>query len=111
MSYKCSDSEYIDVSLKDLIFGPAIKLMVVNRSGSFPTELEHCIQYTGAFNLTLWRLVEVQAGYDLGLPAISITEDKRVINGRHRVAATILRGGKTIPCKISPPRLPRRSDV
>ena len=107
MAFKCNDKEYnyTTVPLSDLLFSERVADMVEECKGTFPDSLFGNIFDDGLFKLNKKRLDSVMNGYNTGeLPPISVMQTLggkyKVLNGRHRVCATILMDGDTIPVKI-----------
>lgn len=91
----------INLLLKDLHFDKRVADMVEDQKVEFPVELVNNIFVTDTFKLNIKRLVSVLDGYESGLPPVQVKKKSGkyiVVNGRHRVCATILKGGKTVAC-------------
>ena len=75
--------------------------MVEENNGTFPVQLLKNINADGTFKLDQKRLDNILVGYDTGLPPIKVKKTLgghfTVLNGRHRVCATILKGGTSVP--------------
>lgn len=104
MSFKPNTQEYISMMLRQLLFDERVADMVEKNGGKFPPSLMNNLFATESYPLDQERLDRVMSGYDSGLPPISVEKgmgEKYVVqNGRHRVAATILRGDEIIPSMI-----------
>jgi hypothetical protein len=103
MAFTCNIKKYIMLPLTDLCFDERVADMVEDRMGKFPDNLLNNIYSTGAFKLDTTRLDRILSGYYRGLPPIKVVKDMdkyTVMNGRHRVCATILNGGSTVACEI-----------
>lgn len=103
MSYTCDQKEYTLIRLTDLRFDERIADMIDERKGVFPDNLLGNLYSTGAFKLNGDRLDSVLKGYSTGLPPIQVKKELGkycVLNGRHRVCATVLMRGDAIPCEI-----------
>ena len=94
--------EYMTIYLTDLFFDENVADMVEYQDCKFPTTLLNNIYSTGAFKLNQQRLDSLLSIYKTGLPPISVKkefgEKYTVINGRHRICATIINGDNTIQC-------------
>jgi len=104
MSFKPDTQEYINMMLRQLLFDERVADMVEENGGEFPPSLLNNLFATESYPLDQERLDRVMAGYDTGLYPISVEKgmgDKYIVqNGRHRVAATILRGDEIVPVMI-----------
>jgi hypothetical protein len=82
------------LSLKNLIIDEHIADIVESNGKFFPDELFNNLSCENTFKLNQTRLDSILLGYYTGLPAISVKLELngkfQVINGRHRVAATII---------------------
>jgi hypothetical protein len=91
---------YIKLSLEDLIIDERIAEMMEQNKKTFPTYLNKNLYDRGTVLLTSNRLERILEGYKTGLPPIEVkpTLGGRydVLNGRHRVCATIMNGDKYI---------------
>ena len=101
----CDQNEYTVVALKELLFDEYVADMVDAQYGkSFPDDLLPNIYSTDTFKLDQVRLNRILGGYTIGIPPIDVIRQLggkyQVVNGRHRVCATILKGGTTIACRI-----------
>lgn len=105
MSFKPDTQEYISMRLRQLLFDEKVADMVEKNGGEFPPSLFNNLFATESYPLDQERFDRVLAGYDTGLPPITVEKgmgDKYIVqNGRHRVAATILRGDDIVPCMIT----------
>lgn len=101
MEFKSSDSEYTSVPITKLYFDNKVVDMVKINGGIFPEILIGNILTLNTFKLNQERLNSVFSVYETGLPPITVqkTNDGRIIvmNGRHRVCATILKGCESVP--------------
>lgn len=101
MTYICNTKEYTEVLVSSLLFDENIRDMVENNDGTFPDKLVCCLYAANTYPLDQKRLESVMAGWKNGLPPISVKELTsgifRVLNGRHRVAVSILKGVDSIP--------------
>ena len=103
MSYNCDKKEYTEMLVSDLIFDEKVADMVEKNGCSFPHKLLSCLCYQETFPLDQKRLDSVMTGWKIGLPPVSvkyIMGRYHVLNGRHRLAATIVKGVDTIPVSI-----------
>ena len=104
MSYKCNTTEYIKIHISDLIFDGRSAEMVRENGGIFPESLKENIYNKNMAKLTQKRLDSVLKGYIIGLPPILVVKTVggkyHVLNGRHRVAATILNGDEYLPAIV-----------
>ncbi len=104
MAFKCDQKEYTSIALGNLRFDEHVADMVEDQGGEFPQDLLNSIYSAGTFKLDQTRLDRVMNGYETGLPPISVKKGMGryiLLNGRHRIVATILNGGTTIPAIIS----------
>ena len=103
MSFHCDSKEYTEIPLEDLRFDERVADMVEERKGNFPDKLLNNIYSSGSFKLDNSRLDRILEGYSTGLPPIQVVKEMSkyvVMNGRHRVCATILNGGNKVACEI-----------
>ena len=104
MAFTSNTEEYININLRSLIFDNKVYDMVKQNRGFFPPYLINNIFYTDSFPLDQKRLNRIMSGYDNGLPPVYVQKVRKNMyqlqNGRHRVTATILKGGQNIPGKI-----------
>ena len=103
MAFTCDQKEYMSVSLSNLKFDEKVADMVKAQGAEFPVHLLNNIYVVDTFKLNQTRLDRIIHGYTSGLPPIVVKKelggDKYILlNGRHRVCATLLIGGSTIPC-------------
>jgi hypothetical protein len=101
MAYICNTKKYTDVLISSIFFDENIRDMVENNGGTFPHKLVCCLYSTNTYPLDQKRLDSVITGWQNGLPPISVKELTpgmfHLLNGRHRVAASILKGVDSIP--------------
>lgn len=101
MAYTCDTKEYTETPLTSLLFDEKIADMVEKNGGTFPPKLFNCLYAAETFHLDQKRLERIMTGWETGLPPVSVKEQiggkYQVLNGRHRLAATILNGVDTIP--------------
>jgi hypothetical protein len=100
MSYKCDTKEYTELLVSDLLFDEKVADMVEKNGYTFPPKLFNCLYDQNTFHLDQKRLDSVMAGWEIGLPPVSVKENMgkyQVLNGRHRVAAAIMKGVDSIP--------------
>jgi hypothetical protein len=104
MAFKCETKEYSMISLKQLRFDEKVADMVEANNSEFPSSLIDNIFSQDTFKLDQKRLNRILEGYDTSLPPIQVTREIggkfSVANGRHRLCATIMKGGTEIPCEI-----------
>lgn len=104
MTYTSNTDDFIDLKLSRIIFDEKIIDMIEGLGHSFPKDLSNNFLDMNTFSLSDERLKSVLSVYNEGLPPIKVKKilgDKyMLIDGRHRMAAVILRGGDTINCKI-----------
>ena len=106
MAYKRNKKEYsfISIQLSDLCFDERVADMVEEYGAEFPSSLLNNIFSANTFKLDPKRLVSVMDGYDTGLPPIAVKKviggKYQVLNGRHRVCATIIKNGDTVPVTL-----------
>lgn len=100
MSFVCDQKEYTPIPLSDLMFDERVADMIEKCGKVFPVSLINNIYDAGTFHLDQHRLTHILDGYDIGLPPISVKKTLggkyEVLNGRHRVCATIIKGGSTV---------------
>ena len=101
MNFKCESTEYTALPIDQLIFSERVADMVEANGHKFPDKFLNNIEDDGTFKLNQKRLNSIMVGYNLGLPPVQVKEILGgkciVLNGRHRVCATILNGGTIIP--------------
>ena len=101
MEFKSDSEEYTSVPINKLYFSERVADMVEANGKTFPDNLLNNIVEDGTFKLNQKRLDSILAGYDRGLPPIKVSNTSGsklfVVNGRHRVCASIMKGAKTIP--------------
>lgn len=101
MEFTSESKEYMSVPIEKLLFSERVVDMVEANGGTFPKCLFNNIQDDGTFNLNQKRLDRIMSGYETGLPPIKVQKALggflTVLNGRHRVCATILKGGVKVP--------------
>jgi hypothetical protein len=106
MAYICNTKEYTNVLISNLLFDEKIADMVEKNGGTFSPRLFKCLYGSGTFHLEQKRLDRVISGWKTGLPPVSVKKHThgrfQVINGRHRVCATILNGADTVPIYTVP---------
>lgn len=104
MPFKCEYKKYTIIKISDLIFDEKVADMFEKYSNhTFPKKYINNLYFVDSFKLDKHRLDSVIKGYYTGLPPISVEQvnDKYILlNGRHRVTATILKNEDTIPCEI-----------
>lgn len=103
MVFTCDQKEYTEIRLVDIHFDECIADMVEERKCKFPDNMLNNIYHAGTFKLDGDRLDRILSGYSIGLPPIQVKKEigkYYVVNGRHRVCATIIKGGDTVACKI-----------
>jgi len=104
MEFHCNSKEYVKIQLKQLYFDEKVADMVETNNHIFPSSLMNNIYATDSFGLDQKRLESVLLGYSKGLPPIEIQKvlggKYNVMNGRHRVCATIINKGNYVPCRI-----------
>ena len=105
--FVCNSKEYTIMSIKKLYFPERVAEMVEANKGIFPSYLEDKnIYLDGSFKMDQKRLDSIMERYETGLPAIKVDAKLtfyglyKVLNGRHRLAATILKGGVNVPVCI-----------
>jgi len=105
MTYTSDTDNYIDLKLSHIIFDEKIADMVESLGNSFPENLYNNLLDMNTFSLSDDRFNRVLRGYKEGLPPVKVKKilgDKyMLIDGRHRMAAVIVGGGDSIPCKIA----------
>jgi hypothetical protein len=100
MSYNCDTKEYTDLLVSDLLFDEKVADMVEKNGCTFPHKLLNCLYAQDTFHLDQKRLDSVMDGWKTGLPPVSVRKNMgkyQVLNGRHRVAVTIMKGVDSIP--------------
>jgi hypothetical protein len=103
MAFTCNHKEYMYITLSNLKFDERVSEMVEKQGVKFPYYLLNNIYNAGTFKLVQTRLDRILEGYEEGLPPVLVKEfggKYIVLNGRHRICATILRNGNTVPCTI-----------
>lgn len=92
------------IKLSDIRFDEKIADMVQANNAVFPSKLLNNLYAIDTFALTQERLDHILKGYDTGLPPIYVEESfgskYTLINGRHRLTATILRRDSIVPSVI-----------
>ena len=104
MGYTSNTNNYIELKLSDIIFDEKIADMIERLGNEFPKYLYNNLIDMNTFSLSYDRFNRVLTGYKEGLPPVRVKKilgDKyMLIDGRHRMAAVIVFGGDSIPCKI-----------
>lgn len=104
MTYTSNTDDYIDLKLSRIIFDEKIADMIESLGNNFPENLYNNLLDMNTFSLSSDIFNRVLRGYKEGLPPIRVKKilgDKyMLIDGRHRMAAVIVAGGDSIPCKI-----------
>jgi len=104
MTYTSNTDDCIDLKLSRIIFDEKIIEMIESLGHNFPKDLCNNFLDMNTFPLSDERFKRVLSGYKEGLPPIRVKKilgDKYMLmDGRHRMAAVISRGGYSIPCKI-----------
>jgi hypothetical protein len=102
MSYKCCKTkEYIDVLVSELLFDEKIADIIEKNGYNFPYKLFDCLYEQDTFPLDQIRLDSIINGWEKGLPPVSVKKNNmgryQLLNGRHRVAVTIMKSVDSIP--------------
>jgi hypothetical protein len=104
MTYTSNTDDCIYLKLSRIIFDEKIADMVESLRDKFPNYLYNNLLDMNTFSLSDDRFNRVLKGYKEGLPPVRVKKilgDKyMLIDGRHRMAAVIVLGGDSIPCKI-----------
>lgn len=104
MAFNSNTKEYKMLTLASIRFDEKIADMVEKQGHVFPSALMNSIYSTETFKLDQGRLTRILDGYKTGLPPISVKKGLGdtfiLVNGRHRICATIINGGDVIPAKI-----------
>lgn len=104
MTYTSNTDDCIDLKLSRIIFDEKIADIVESLGYKFPNYLYNNLLDMNTFSLSDDRFNRVLKGYKEGLPPVRVKKilgDKyMLIDGRHRMAAVIVLGGDSIPCKI-----------
>ena len=101
MCYSCTNEEYQEIKLSELIIDERVADFFDSEGMPFPSKYEHNLQDCGTFPLDTVRFYSVLSGFYSGLPAIKVVKLSKkcykIMDGRHRIAATILMGLDEIP--------------
>ena len=104
MTYTSNTGDCVDLKLSRIIFDEKIADMVESLGDKFPKDLYNNLLDMNTFSLSDDRFNRILKGYKEGLPPVRVKKilgDKyMLIDGRHRMAAVIVLGGDSIPCKI-----------
>lgn len=99
-SFECTHKEYLSLSLSELLIDEAIVDMVEANGFVFPDKLMKNV-FEGTYKLDQTRLGSVMKGYNIGIPPILVKKALNgkftVVNGRHRITATILNRCDIVP--------------
>ena len=103
-TFNCNETDYITISIDNLLFDERIADMVEQNGMIFPDSLLSNIYDAGTFHLNQERLIRVLSGYNENLPAVKVSKTLnnkyKVIDGRHRVCAAIMKGDLHVPCVV-----------
>ena len=99
------NTKYIYIRIDNLHFDEYVADMVEKQQKKFPVKLLDNIFYSGGFKLNQDRLDRVLEGYINGieLPPIQVKKEFGkyiVLDGRHRICASIIHDRETIKCVI-----------
>ena len=87
-----------NINICDLIIDSKIADIIEYLGYTFPIHLKPRLRIVGTFKLSEERLKCVLDGlFNDALPPIKITHDGIIVDGRHRVAAYIIKKYTTIP--------------
>ena len=104
MAFITNTLKYRLIPLSEIKFSERVADMIDDNGGTFPDNLLNNIYYDGSFKLDQGRLDSIMGGYYQGLPPISVKKELGgkylLLNGRHRVCATIIRDHLFIPSTI-----------
>jgi hypothetical protein len=101
----CNQKNYVILHITSLLFDERIADMVEKNKKNFPDSLSKNIYDAGTFKLSQDRLDRIlTAGFDTNIPPINVKKTLngmyKVIDGRHRICAIIMRGGTTVPSVV-----------